>query len=313
MRCLVTGGTGYIGTYVVRDLLKAGKEVVCFQRSGITPTFRKIVGEDNINRVKIIQGDQSNTLQLFNVIREQGIDVIVALGSAMKPLTEEQPAYALQVNCVAFNSMLEAVRLFGLKRILWASSCHALGPVHDLYKEPIGDDNAIYRPPTMYGATKAFNEFMARIYFSKFGVDSIGFRLPLCYGAGMSGLTEFFRKAALNIPVTIGNASVLNQVVYVEDLSAAIANACDVPTTRTRVFNIVEGHYTWRQIADTISNINPEAQVTVEEGAEQGLFLPKVDGTGLRSELGWQPKYSLEEGLRTVLNDFRRKEGMVPL
>lgn len=317
MRCLITGGTGYVGSYVARDLLKAGHEVVCFQRSGVTPVFRKIVGEDHLDRVKLIQGDQSNTLQLFNVIHSQAIDCLLALGFAMMPVSEEQPASALQVNSVAFNNMLEAARLFGLKRIVWASSCHALGRVHEFYPEPIGDDSALYRPQTMYGATKALNEFMARHYFSKFGVDSIGFRVPLCYGVGMNVLKDFFRKAALNIPVTIGNADVVNQMVYVDDLSAAMANACDVSTTRTRVFNIVEGHYSWRQIVDTIRKINPAAQVTIEEGTGHGLsshaILPRVDDRRVRVELGWQPRYGLEEGLRMVLNDFRRNEGMDPL
>jgi nucleoside-diphosphate-sugar epimerase len=321
MAYLVTGGTGYIGSYVVRELLKAGKEVVCLQRSGVTPTFREVVGEDNLDKVKVIQGDQSNTLQLFDIISEQGIDLIVDIGFLVPPASEEQPAYALQVNSVAFNNMLEAVRLFNLKRLVWTSSTNSLGRVAELYKEPIGDDDAIYRPSIMYGATKALNEFMARHYFDKFGVDSIGFRLPLTYGVGrwhgvFVKIMEFFRKAALNIPVTTQNPDEFQYYLYVEDASSVIAQACDIPTTKTRVFNIAEGGYTWRQVVETIHRINPEAQVVLEKEAQglmTGYVLPRVNTTGIQRELGWQPKYSLEEGLRKVLNYFRQREGMPPL
>jgi len=324
MRCLVTGGTGYIGSFVVRDLLKAGKEIVCLQRSGVTPTFREVVGEDNVGKVKIIQGDQSNVPQVFDIIRRQGIYLIVFIGYSLPPTSEEQPAYALQVNSVAFTNILEAVRLFGLKRVVWTSSFHALGSAAELYKEPVGDDNAIYRPSMVYGATKAFDEFMARHYFNKYGVDSIGFRLPLTYGVGrwdgvFAAFMDFFRKAALNIPVTTQHANDVENYVYVEDASSVIAQACDIPTTKARVFNLIEGEYTWRHVVEIVRKINPEAQVTLEE-EDRGLMtgypmsygfpLPTVDATGVRAELGWQPKYTLEEGLRKVLNYFRQKEGM---
>ncbi len=318
MAYLVTGGTGYIGSFVVRDLLKAGKEVVCLQRSGVTPTFREVVGEDNLSKVKVIQGDQSNMLQVFDIIQRNGIDVIVFIGFIVPPTSEEQPAYALQVNSVAFINMLEAARLFGLKRVVWTSSSNALGSVAELYKEPVGDDTAIYRPIIVYGATKALNEFMTRHYFNKFGVDSIGFRLPLTYGVGrwhgvFLKFIEFFRKVALNIPVTTQNPSEIQNYVYVEDASSIIAKACDVPTTKTRVYNLTEGEYTWRQVVETVCKLNPDAKVTIEETAEglmTGYVLPKVDSSGVRTELGWQPKYSLEEGMRKVLNYFRQKEGM---
>jgi UDP-glucose 4-epimerase len=318
MAYLVTGGTGYIGSYVVRDLLQAGKEVVCLDKSGVTPTFREVVGEGNADKVKVIQGDQSNALQVFDIIRQNDIDVIIFIGYLVPPTSEEQPAYALQVNSVAFTTMLEAVRLFDLKRVIWLSSAVSLGSVAELYKEPVGDDNAIYRPGTMYGATKALNEFMARHYFNRFGVDSIGFRLPLVYGIGrwhgtFETLMEFFRKAALNIPVTTQNPDEVQNYVYVEDVSGIIAEVCDVPTTKTRVFNLNEGEYTWRQVVETVRKINPDAEVTLRLGAKglmTGYVIPKVDATGVRTELGWQPKYSLEEGLRKVLNYFRQKEGM---
>jgi nucleoside-diphosphate-sugar epimerase len=324
MAYLVTGGTGFIGSYVVRDLLNAGKEVVCLQRSGVTPTFREVVSEDNIHKVKVIQGDVSNTLQLFDLIRENDIDLIIHLGYLQNGPGDLQPAYALRVNCIGTNNVLEAARLFGLKRVIWSSSGKAIGRLGEFYQEPIGDDNAIYMPDTMYGATKAVNEVMAKLYFEKFGVDVIGFRLGRTYGGvgkwlGPGGLfARFIRKAALNIPVTIakGDADPVrgNGYAYIEDISNLIVKACEAPTTKTRVFNAIEGIYTNRQVIETIRNINPQARVTIGESVESEVFKNTrpalLDATKVRIELGWKPKYSLEEGLRKFFNYFRQQEGM---
>ncbi|MFC1981569.1 NAD-dependent epimerase/dehydratase family protein [Chloroflexota bacterium] len=318
MAYLVTGGTGYLGSYVVRDLLNEGKEVVCLQRSGVTPVAREIIGEDNIDRIKIVQGDVSNIVQLFDVIREYGIDLIVHIAYAMPPLTELKPAYAFGVNCGGMNNVLEAARLFGLKRVVWPSSAHVFGRIHEFYKKPVGDDDGIYMPNSMYGATKALNELMAKLYFDKFGTDSICFRLGLIYGIGrwhgvLGVFTELLRKAALNITVMIGEPDLIKSYLYIEDAADVIVKACDVPTTKKRVFNVIEGQYTNRQLLETIRKINPDSRVTLgKKQASKDVFLqpPKVTAIGVQAELGWQPKYSLEDGLRKVFNYFRQNEGM---
>ncbi len=317
MAYLVTGGTGFIGSYTVRDLLNAGKEVVCLQRSGITPVFRQVVGEDKIDKVKIVQGDVSDALLLFNLIREHGIDLIVHIGYVLQPVSEQQPAYALRVNCIGMSNILEAVRLFGLKRLVWTSSGTAFGRIREIYKEPLGDDDAIFMPDLFYGATKVLNEFMARLYFEKFGTDSIGFRVPATYGVGKNGrglsLSGWLREAALSIPVTIHDPDFVTGCLYVEDASALIVKACDVPTTKTRVFNVEEGEYSNRQIAEIIRKINPQAQVTLVEGKSSESHRVETSGrdtTGVRTELGWKPRYSLEDGIRKAFNIWRQQAGL---
>ena len=210
MAYLVTGGTGSMGSYVVRDLLNEGKkEVVCLQRSGVTPFLRQVVGEDRIEQIKTIQGDISNTQQLFYVIEENHIDTIIHLSSLIMSsgLTESQPAYALHVNCVGMNNILEAGRLFGLRRIVWTSSFQAVGEVGKFYKEKIYD-NAIYKPDSMYSATKTLNEFMTKLYFEKFGVDVLGFRIGAILNVhksmGRSGVfTRFLKNDATNLPAVL--------------------------------------------------------------------------------------------------------------
>lgn len=325
MAYLVTGGTGFIGSYVVRDLLNQGKEVVCFQRSGVTPVSRLVVGKDNLDRVKIVQGDVSDTLQLFHAIREYDIDLVVH-ASASFPIngaSESQPAYALRVNCVGMNNVLEAARLFGLRKVIWTSSSLALGRLAEFYKEPVGDDNAIYMPNTMYSATKVLNEFMAKLYFEKFGVDSIGFRLGFTFGIDQAlargrVFIQFLKNAATNVPTTLAmtDANRIRALGYVENVSALIVKACGAPTTKTRTFNAPDYQCSARQLAEIIHKVNPKARVTIKEGVgieEEtwgGTPEPTLDITGIRTELGWKPKYSLEEAITRIFNYFRQQEGL---
>lgn len=319
MAYLVTGGMGYIGSRVVRDLLNAGKEVVCLDPAGVTSEAREVIGEQNLGKVKLVKGDVSDAIQVFHIVKENGIDMIIHHAFAMgladygkEMVGEQHLAYALRVNCMGMINMLEAAHLFNIKRVVWTSAVLALGErIGDFYKEPIGDD-AVFVPDTMYGATKLLNEVMARIYFDRFRVDSIGFRIARTFGYSNLKIpfTEFNRKVALNIPVTMTDPDYSNSYIYVEDCADAHVKACEVPTTKTRVFNLREGEYTNRQLLETIRKVNPDAKVSLVQGKSDGVRVPKLDTPGLRSELRWQAKHTLEEALREIYNYWRRKEGM---
>ncbi|MFC1932211.1 NAD-dependent epimerase/dehydratase family protein [Chloroflexota bacterium] len=322
MAYLVTGGMGYVGSRIVRDLVNAGEEVVCFDLAGVTALGQEVVGEKNLDRVKVIPGDVSDTIQVFNVIREHSIDYIIHVGYLMGTRREQGPVAALRVNCIGNANMLEAARLFGVKKVVWTSSAAVFGQIMNFYKEPAGDDDVIYMPDSMYAGTKALNEVMTRVYFKNFGVDSIGLRIQRVFGVpsiqyGVVGLfSEFLRKAALNIPVTIKEPDFTINYIHVDDVADAHIKACAVPTTKTRVFNLCEGEHTNQQLVETIRKINPEAQLSLEEGIsnltrpEGDHHGPTMNPTGIRTELGWQPKYSFEEGLRISCNYFRQQAGM---
>jgi threonine 3-dehydrogenase len=98
---------------------------------------------------------------LFYVVEENHIDTIIHLSSLIMStgITESQPAYALQVNCVGMNNLLEACRLLNVRKMVWTSSFQAVGEVGKFYQGRISD-NTLYKPDSMYSATKALNEFM---------------------------------------------------------------------------------------------------------------------------------------------------------
>ena len=319
MAYLVTGGTGFIGSYAVRDLLAAGKDIVCLQRSGVTPLFRQVVGEANVSKIKVIQGDVSDTVLLFDIIRDNKIDVIVHTGAARAPATEDYPALAIRVNCLGTANILEAIRLFGLRRMVWICSGDAFGRVREYFKGPLGDDDAIFAPDNVYGATKVLDEFIARHYFKRYGIDSIGLRVPLTYGFGKNHRPNNFstrlKMTALNKPVVWEGPDAVKSYLYVEDLSTMIVKACEIATTKTRVFNIVESEWTNKDLVDLLRKINPQSRVTLKE-SPQGARVVEAGNraiTGAKKELGFKPKYNLESGIRKSFNLWRQEAGMPPL
>jgi nucleoside-diphosphate-sugar epimerase len=327
MAYLITGGTGSMGVYVVRDLLKLGKEVVCLQRSGITPFLRQVVGDDKISKINIVQGDLSNTLQLFNLIKENRVDTVIHLSAVIPSggVSEAYPDYALQVNCVGMNNILEAGRLLGLKRIVWTSSCQAFGNIGQYYKEPMGA-NTICAPDTMYGATKVLSEYMTKHYFERFGVDCIGLRLGFIMnvykGMGKNGeFSHFLKNVATDVSSVMAtiNADHVRTLGYVENIADLIIKACMAPTTKTRTFNAVEYQVSCRQLSEAMCRVNPKAKITIKDGVADteatwgGAQEPMVNTETIKLELGWKPKYTLEESLKQIFNFYRLQEGFFEL
>lgn len=329
MAYLVTGGMGYIGSHVIRDLLKAGKEVVSLDISGTTQLFRDVVGDDNLDKIEIIQGDVSNTLLIFDIVRKLKIDVIVHAAAIMSATgsisSESQPPYAIQVNCVGTNNLFEAARLFGVRKVVWTSTGQVLGRIGDYYKGKVGDDEAIFMPDNMYTATKLLCEVMTRVYADKFGVDAVGLRIGLTLGIGKihgkekgNSFTQFIKDAATNVPATMAAVDIdqPRAMGYIDNVSDLIVKVCESPSTKTRNFNAVEYLISCRHLVEAMRRVNPEAVLTLKDRvtmAEQtwpGTSEPALDTTAIYQEIGWKPKYSLEEALKQIFNHIRQQEGM---
>ena len=314
MAYLVTGGTGFIGSYVVRDLLQMGEEVVCYQRSGITPLLRELVPQEHLSKVKIVQASVADTLDLFDAVRKHNVDTIVHLSYSLYPESEIAPI-SLRVNVIGTNNVFEAARLFGLKKVVWTSSSAVFGRVTEVSGDKVmTEENIVYQPTRMYGATKALCEFMAKMYYDQFGVNIIGFRLVRTYGVGKlkgsaAEFTELLQKVALNQPTVIRNGDDRWTYAGIEDVARAMIKACQIPTTKTRIFNLMTYDCNGWELAEIFRKINPAAQIKVEPGV--GVYSnPRLDVTALYNELGFAPLYSFEEGIRRVLNHFRKQKGL---
>ena len=111
MRILVTGGAGFIGSHLVRALLRQGDEVVVFDRVPVPHLL-----QDIMDSITYVQGDSASDLDLYRAVATNGIEGIFHLGALMAGVCEQNPPLAFQVNFRSTQVLLDAAVACGVKR-----------------------------------------------------------------------------------------------------------------------------------------------------------------------------------------------------
>ncbi|HXJ80266.1 MAG TPA: NAD(P)-dependent oxidoreductase [Candidatus Methylomirabilis sp.] len=305
---LVTGGTGFIGAYVVRDLLASDHRVAVFDLFPDLPMLELVAGPAAAERVSVIRGDVTIATQIFGAVREAGAEAIVHLASPLPPESERDASSSLYGITEGHVNVLETARILGLRRVVWASVTSVFGrPEHHGGLDAAVANDAPHFPETLYGIWKSANERLASLYFARFGVDSIGLRFNQGYGPGKKRGRPFgyqlFEHALLGLPYRVPYGDDLVNWQYVEDIAALIVRALHAPTTRTRVFNTTGEVVTMRDTAALLASMLPGARLELEPG-RAGLVW-RVDTTALRDELGAGAPVPVREGFARTIATLR--------
>ena len=154
---LLVGGGGFIGASTVQMLLERDHAVVVYDLSPTANTLQEILTTEQMARVTRVQGDVLDPLHLLQVVKTYDVRKVIHLAAALVPACQERPARSVQINVDGFLNVLEAARLQGVRRVVYASSIGVYGPQGDYGDCPV-DEEAPLRPSTVYGACKAFNE-----------------------------------------------------------------------------------------------------------------------------------------------------------
>ena len=290
---LVTGGSGFIGSRLVRALLDEGASVtVADQREFPDP------------RVRTVTGDLTDPAVREAAVGE-GTEVIVHLAAVTSVLRSvDDPAGTHRMNVEATAGLLELARLRGTGHFLLASTNAVTG---DVGSRPISEDVPM-RPLTPYGSTKAAAEMLLRGYSASYGLTGAALRFANVYGPGMAHRDSFvarlMRAAATGEGVQIyGDGTQLRDHVHVDDVVQAIMLALrtghDGP--------LVVGSGRSDSVNDLVAAVRtvtgaalPASYVPAERGEMPAVVL---DITAART-LGYAPRHTLESGLATTWPDF---------
>ena len=178
MSIMVTGGTGFIGARIIRKLVEQGQEVVCFDLAPPRPNLQPYM-----DRISFFRGDTTQMTHLLEAVHTHQVHRIIHMAALLPPDTEERPQYGMYVNIHGTNNVFEVARWTGLERVVYASSIAVYGVQETFGQRPVNEED-ISNPANVYGMTKAANDFSARRYIQRFGLDLRGVRICTVFGHG---------------------------------------------------------------------------------------------------------------------------------
>jgi UDP-glucose 4-epimerase len=308
---LVTGGSGFLGAYAVRDLLAAGHQVtiVDLRESVLLAEIAGDAAGDEgppVNRVDVT--DFGAMLRLSQAV---GIDAIVHLAGLLTGDCQVGPMQGLTANVTGTAVVFELARALSIDRVAWAGSISVFG-----HTPGQADPGNPYAPDNFYALYKTVNELQARQYFADFGVPSVGIRIATGYGYGRVGgrsswVRDLIANPALGKPAVVRGGDTQVPWFYIEDASSAIVCALEAEPSGCRIYNTA-GDLRWKhEAADFIRTLLPGADIVIEgpgEGYPVGL-----DDSRIRAELGWAPAYNMERGIVATVDRYRLAAGLPPL
>src|SRR6185369_11009554 len=250
----ITGAQGCIGSWIVKALVERRDTAVVFDRSDDASRLSAIIEDKDLQSVRFILGDITEREVMMSALESSGAEHVIHLAGLQVPTCKANPIAGAMVNVVGTLNLFEAVKILGIKGVVYASSAAVYGMNDD--DVPV-DENAVCEPSTHYGVFKRANEGNARIYFLDHGVSSVGLRPLTVYGVNRdTGLTsdptKAMKSAVLGRPFHI-RFSGATDFQYVADTAAAFIACAGKAPEGAHVFNLHGETLTVDQIASFIN------------------------------------------------------------
>ncbi|MBU2535820.1 MAG: NAD(P)-dependent oxidoreductase [Chloroflexota bacterium] len=313
MKTLVTGGTGFVASNIVRTLAGQGEQVVSFDLVPPSDLLRAYI-EPWAERVTFIQGDLLSQDELDAVL-EQDIKRIVhaAVFTGLFPNIEAgRSRDIVAINVMGTTNVLEMARKLSIERFLYVSSGAVYGDDHP---DRVLTEESAPRPHTLYAVTKYVSELLTRRYGELHGFPTVSVRLGSPYGpmervTGHRANQSLFKDWTGNIvrgePIEVGDRSVEQVFSYVLDIAGGICAVLNAPSLSYDVYNVSTGEQaSLERIVAVLRDLHPGLQVLDKPEAGPPRGGRKLKAQRLMRDVGFRPRYDLRSGLEEYL-DWRR-------
>ncbi|MCK5602875.1 NAD-dependent epimerase/dehydratase family protein [Candidatus Pacearchaeota archaeon] len=304
MKCIVTGGAGFIGSNLTDRLLNDGHEVIVYDNlsTGLQDFLNYATKHDNF---KLVHGDLLDLEFLTKSM--SGCEFVFHLAAnADVRFGTLHTDKDLKQNTIATFNVLEAMRINGVKKIAFSSTGSVYGESTVI---PTPEDAPFPIQTSFYGASKSACEGLIQAYCEGFGFQSWIFRFVSILGERYTHghVFDFYKKLLANPDKldVLGNGKQRKSYLYVQDCIDAILLAIEKSDEVVNIFNLGTDEYC--EINDSIKWICSHLDISpklVYSGGERGwigdnpfIFL---DCSNIR-KLGWKPKYTIREGIIKTL------------
>lgn len=293
---LVTGASGCLGAWIVRDLLRRGEHLVCFDLSADRRRLKLLIEGSEADALPWIQGDITDFEAVETAVSGHRVGAIIHLAALQVPFCRANPVAGARINVGGLVNVLEAARSHNVSRIVYASSIAAL---------PFDEGAKDFT--TLYGAFKAADEAIANAYWHEFQVPSIGLRPAPVFGVGRDqGMTSLptvaMLAAAMNVPFTIPFSGRL-VFQHGQDVAKAFVDCLSLTGGGARLYNLGGHPIDVLDIVAAIRDVVPDAEI---RSVGNGLPFPvEIDDRSLRAEIGeWQIATPAQR-IRETVSDFQ--------
>lgn len=301
---MITGGAGFIGSHLARELATENKVTIVDDLS--TGKMSNIYDLVNQKRVNFIQG----SILDIQMLREcfSGAEFVFHLAAMTSvPQSVSDPVSSGKVNISGTLNVLQAAKESGARHVVFASSCAVYGDSPEQPKTEVMPP----QPESPYAVTKLVGEHYCRIFTRLYGMPATCLRYFNVYGPGQDPASQYaavipkFIRLMIDgqSPTIYGDGEQTRDFVFVKDI--ARANMLAAESGATGVFNIGSGtSSTIRHVALQISAaLGKQIPISYVDPRPGEIRTSLADISKAR-DIGYSPKYQLEEGLKETIESF---------
>lgn len=305
---LVTGGTGLVGSWLVRSLVNSGADVVCLVRDWVPQS--ELVRTNLIEQVKVMRGDVRDQSLLERALGEYEIDTVIHLAAqTIVGIANRNPVSTFETNLGGTWALLEACRRSpSVKQIVIASSDKAYG---DQDKLPY-DENTPLQGQHPYDVSKSCADLIAHTYAVTYDLPVAITRCGNFYGGGDLNWNRIVPGTIRSVvrgqpPVIRSDGSFIRDYFYVEDGAAAYMFLAERlaadPDLRGEAFNFSnEIQVTVLELVQRILQLmNSGLKPDVRNEASNEIRHQYLSAAKARRVLGWSPLFDLDSGVKKTI------------
>lgn len=304
MKILVTGGCGFIGSYIVDDLINNGHHVVVVDNLSTGNV-------DNLNDKAVFYNVDIESENIKNIFDKERPQIVYHQAAQINIQNSiKDPSFDAEVNIIGTIKILECMRDYNVSKIIYASSAASYGNPKYL---PV-DENHEKSPMSFYGISKYIPEHYIDIFSKLHGFKYSILRYANVYGIrqdpkGEGGVVPIFMDMLKKgeSPYIFGDGEQIRDFIYVKDI--ANANLAVLTKGDNEIFNVSTGFGTsintlFKEMSTIYNkNIHP-----IYQNARSSDILESVlSNEKLKNKTEWLPRYSLKQGLKETIEFYNNK------